>query len=75
MFLQHILHQKEDSLLYRFFMAQLRNPTKGDWVTSVIEEIDELELGLQLEDIKNMTKNSFRKTVKKGSNKKHWNTF
>ena len=64
MFLHHILHQNEDSLLFRFFMAQLRNPTQGDWATSVIEDIDELELGLQLDDIKNMTKNSFRKIVK-----------
>ena len=45
-------------------MAQLRNLTKGDWVTSVMEEMKELELGLHLDDIKNMTKNSFRKFVK-----------
>ena len=64
MFLHHILQQKEDSLLFCFFMAQLRNPTKGDWVTTVMEEMDELEIGLQLDDIKNMTKNSFRKIVK-----------
>lgn len=64
MFFHHILQQNEDSLLFCFFMAQLKNPTKGDWVTSVMEEMDELELGLQLNDIKSMTKNSFRKIVK-----------
>ena len=64
MFFHNILQQNEDSLLFCFFMAQLKNPTKGDWVTSVMEEMDELELGLQLDDIKSMTKNSFRKIVK-----------
>ena len=37
MFLHHILQQNEDSLLCCFFMTQRRNPTKGDWVTSVRE--------------------------------------
>ena len=64
MFLHHILHQKEDSLLFHFFMAQMRNPTKGDWVTSILEDIEDLEIGLDLEEVKNMSKNQFKKIVK-----------
>ena len=64
MFLQHILHQEEQSLLYRFFMAQLSNPTKGDWVTEAIEDIDYLDLKLDLEDIRSMSKSRFKKIVK-----------
>ena len=35
-----------------------------------MEEMDELELGLQLDDIKNMKKNSFRKIVKENVQQK-----
>ena len=64
MFLHHILHQEEKSLLYRFFMAQLSNPTKGDWVTEALEDIDYLDSKLDLEDIGSMSKNRFKKIVK-----------
>ena len=49
MFLHHILQQKEDFLLFRFFIAQLKNQTKGDWVSSLLDDIEELELGIKLE--------------------------
>ena len=52
MFLHHILHQGEESLLYRFFLAQLSHPTKGDWVTEVMKNIEDFDLNLELEDIK-----------------------
>ena len=45
-------------------MAQLNNPTKGDWATEVLQDIEYLDLNLDLEDIKNMPKSSFRKIVK-----------
>ena len=52
--LHHILHQEEQSLLYRFFIAQLSNPTKGDWATEALEVIKYLDLKLDLDDIKSM---------------------
>ena len=64
MFLHHIQQQKEDSLLFRFFIAQMKNQTKGDWVSSVLEDIEELELGIELEEIKYMSKDLFKKTIK-----------
>ena len=64
MFLHHILHQGEESLLYRFFFAQLSHPTKGDWVTEAMKDIEDSDLNLELEDIKNMSKGIFRKSVK-----------
>ena len=45
-------------------MAQLSNPTKGDWVTEALEDINYLYLKLDLEDIGNMSKNRFKKIVK-----------
>ena len=70
MFLHHILHQDEHSLLYRFFMAQLNNPMKGDWATEVLEDIEYLDLKLELEDIKNMSTSRFRRIVKTKTNQK-----
>ena len=46
-------------------MAQMRNPTKGDWVTSGLEDIEELEKYLDIEEVKNMSKNQFKTIVKK----------
>ena len=34
LFLQTILQEGEQSLMYRFFQAQHNNPTKGDWCQS-----------------------------------------
>ena len=37
LFLHHILRQKEDFLVFRFFMAQFNSPTNNDWVSTVLE--------------------------------------
>ena len=44
LYFQHILKQKKDSLLYRFFMAQLTNPTHRDWVSQVLQELEETNI-------------------------------
>ena len=36
MFLHHVLQQKEDSLVFRFFIAQMNSPTYKDWVSTVL---------------------------------------
>ena len=63
MFLHHILQQKEDSLLHRFFMAQMKSPSHNDWVSSVLEDMIQLEINLELEDIKYMKKEKYRTFV------------
>ena len=45
-------------------MAQLNNPTQGDWATEVLEDIEYLELNMELEDIKYTSKNIFNSIVK-----------
>ena len=69
LYLHHILQQKEDSLLYRFFMAQLKNPTQKDWVSQVLEDMENLSIHLEIEDIKNMKKPCFKKIVKEAVRK------
>ena len=56
MFLHHILQQKELSLLDQFLIVQMKTPSHNDWVSSVLEEMIELEINLEIEDIKYMKK-------------------
>ena len=44
MFLKHILMQNENSLLKKVFDAQIKMPTKGDWVSDINETLEELEI-------------------------------
>ena len=62
-FLHHILQQKEESLLFRFFMAQMNFPSHNDWVSSVLEDMKELEIELEIEDIQLMPKVKFKEYV------------
>ena len=65
MFLHYILHQNESSLLFKFFNAQLDNPVKGDWSEQVLLDLKEINLQLTLEEIKNLSKETFRVKLKK----------
>jgi hypothetical protein len=63
LFLHHILQQREESLLYKFFIAQMNFPRHNDWVSSVLEDLIELEISLEIEDIKVMSKQNFKEYV------------
>ena len=63
-FLHYILNDNENSLIYQFLKIQLQNPTQKDWGSEVNKDIEELNMGIMIEDIKNMPKNSFKKMVK-----------
>ena len=51
MFLHYILKEDKNSLLSRFFDAQLKNPGKNDWVTTAKEtlflDFDQIEMATQ----------------------------
>ena len=64
-FLHYILSDKEESLLSNIFRAQCDNPVKGDWVTTVQNDLKELELDISFEQIKAFTKDEFRIKEKK----------
>ena len=68
MFLHYILNQKQDSLIFKFFKAQLENPVKGDWSEQVKSDISEIGLKLTMEEISILSKESFRTKLKKGIN-------
>ena len=64
-FLHYILHESEDSMIRKCFESQKRNKTSKDWVTTVSSDIEEINLNMTFEDIKNMKKTTFMNTVKR----------
>ena len=64
-FLYYILKEDPESLVHKFFQAQLKNMNKKDWVATVLEDLKELDLeNLSMVDISNMKKGSFRNLIK-----------
>ena len=70
LYLHHILQQDIGSLLYRFFAAQLENPTRKDWVSQILDDLEELEIDFELEEIQRMSKEKYKKIVKHSVEKK-----
>jgi hypothetical protein len=68
MFLHTILKQEEDSLVYRFFMAQAENPSRGDWSIQDAKDLEEVDLALSLDEIRDLSVESFRSKVRKSVN-------
>ena len=64
-FLQYILKEEKDSLMYRFLMAQKDNPVKNDWCLMVMQDIEMYQLGLQVEEIEKMSEATFKAFFKK----------
>jgi hypothetical protein len=63
MFLHHILKQNESSLLYRFFIAQVKYPTYKDWTCQILEDMEELNIDLEFQDISDMSKERFKNII------------
>ena len=63
LFLHYILNESEDSTLFKFFHAQSRAPIRGDWALTIREDLKELNISYTFEEIKQMSKEQFRKIV------------
>ena len=59
LFLHHILQQDENSLLFRFFLSQMKHPKQGDWVSQVLNDLINLDIHEDLEQIGKMKKNKY----------------
>ena len=65
-FLHSILNEDKESMMNRYFQAQLKNPTKKDWVTTVKEDLKYLNMeNTGMDDIGKMKKTSFVNLIKK----------
>ena len=57
----HILKQKpEETLLYRFFNAQLENPNKDNWVSSVVGDLITVVIHLELNEIVDLSEEKYK---------------
>ena len=54
LFLKQILHEDEESLTYKVFKLQLEYPTRGDWASSCLTDLQELKIEKSLSQIKLM---------------------
>ena len=59
--------------MYGFFIAQRNFSRHNDWVTSVLEDFIELEISLEIEDIKVMPKIKFKDFVNETISKAAFN--
>jgi hypothetical protein len=64
LFLQYILQENPESKIYKFLKLQLQYPTKGDWASSCLQDLTDLEIKLSVEDIKSLPKTQFCKMLK-----------
>ena len=64
LFLQYILQENSESRIQKFFLLQLKEPTRGDWASSCLKDLKDLEIKISLEEIKILTKTKFAKLLK-----------
>ena len=50
-------------MIMNFLNLQLRQPTKGDWASTCLDNLLHLQISESLEDIRKMPKNKFKKIV------------
>ena len=51
-------------VLYKFFIAQWKNPSKGDWTEQVKADLIEFGISMDFNDIKRKSKDAFKRLVK-----------
>ena len=64
LYLQNILKRNEEELVKRVFYAMKNSPLKGDWSTTVFEDMEQISLTLSEEEISQMSKTAFKTIVK-----------
>ena len=65
MYLHYILTQDKNQLLYKFFQAQMRNPSKGDWTEIVKQDLIDFNISQTFDEISKMKVQNFKVKVKK----------
>ena len=65
MFLHYLLNRNENELVLKVLNAQKEDPIKNDWFSTVTKDLNEFGLDfMNLDDIKTMKKEEFKKLVK-----------
>ena len=68
--LHYILNECDSSLLRQFLEAQILSPVRGDWILTVRNDLEELEIHQTLEEIGKTSKVQFKEMVKAKIQKK-----
>ena len=63
-YLQYILQQDKQSMIYQVFKATCENPIKNDFVKTCQKYLDCLDISLTFEEISGMSKYRFKQLVK-----------
>ena len=63
-FLKYILHEPEDSLIRRFFEAQVQNPIKNDRASQVKIDLEQINMNMTIDDVVTAPTYVFKKTLK-----------
>ena len=64
LFMKYILNEDEESLLHKFFMLQLKQPTRGDWVSTCLNDLNQLKITETFDQIKNIKLAKYQKMIK-----------
>ena len=63
-FLKTILEQDSSSRISKFFYLQYQNPTKGDWPSSCLNNLKEMNINMNFKEIKEMKESSYREMIR-----------
>ena len=63
-YLKNILNRNENEIVKQVYEAQRKNPCKGDWVNMIKTDIENYELNICDEVIRDMKDNDFKKLIK-----------
>ena len=63
-YLHYLANLSEDAMLYKVFLYQWKFPVKGDWVLEAKKNLEELDIDLSLEDLRQKFAYSFKRLVK-----------
>ena len=63
-YLYNLLNSPNTSMLFKVFSVQWHYPSKGDWTLLVKDDLRDFELSCDLQKLKLMSKENFKKTIK-----------
>ena len=65
LYLHNILKRHDDEIILKIYKAQLKSPSKGDWVTMLADDMNKYDIKITDETVKSLSKTVFKTIVKK----------
>lgn len=62
--LLYLKWEPKDSLVYRFLQIMIKKPLVGDWINLVKQDLKDLEVNLNFDEIKRISKQEFKDKIK-----------